>query len=337
MNSYWTYQILGWLAYAAVGITINLLNGVHLRTLMFTHVIFIASGIGMTHLFRREIRRRRPRPQKLTGMRMFLTAGVLLIGAIQTGVVIMTDIAVEPASREDWTKAAVAATWYGMTLGVGVWTMLYVRVAERRGQAARESELQLGLREAELRVLESQINPHFLFNCLNSIRALVALDGPRAQDMLTRLANVLRHSLRHERQHTVRLDAEVDAMADYLALEAVRFEDRMRVEVKVDPALNACPLPPMLLQTLVENAIKHGIGQVTGRGDLTVRAERQDGFLRLVVENTGQLREAAAASTPMGLANIRERLRLLYGDRASLRLEDGNGRVTATVLIPAVG
>jgi two-component system LytT family sensor kinase len=332
---YWYCQVLGWIAFGALGLTLNVLNGGRFRVLLITHILFILYSIGLTHLFRRQIQKRRARNQRGASLWLFLAAGVSLISGIQTALIILTSSFIAHEYQPSWPPSVIAALEWGMFMGTGIWTIMYIRLTEKRRQETQEVQLKLALREAELRALESQINPHFLFNCLNSIRALVLIDPPRSQDMLTRLANVLRHSLRHDRQHTVPLASEVEAVSDYLALEAVRFEERLRVQVVIDPAAAQCAIPPMLLQTLVENAIKHGIAQVSGNGDLIIRAERQGGVIRLTVENTGQLSDAPANPNQFGIANTRERLRLLYGDQASLNLNNGNGRVIATVQIPA--
>jgi two-component system LytT family sensor kinase len=333
MPTYWSCQLLGWLAYSAIGITINLLNGSQLRPLIVGHILLISLSIGLTHLSRNEIRKRRSADSPVTRQWPFLATAIFLISLIQTALVIGTNLVLVGGT---WPVTAVVALWWGMFIATGVWTILYIRFTERRTHAVREDRLQLALREAELRALESQINPHFLFNCLNSIRALVVIDPPRAQEMVTRLANVLRNSLRHDRQHTVPLVSELESVADYLALEAIRFEERLRSEIAVDPAVAQCFIPPMLLQTLVENAIKHGIGRVTGVGSLNIRAELIEGAIRLVVENTGRLASTPPTPNQLGLVNIRERLSLLYGERASLKLDDDNGLVRATVLIPAL-
>jgi LytS/YehU family sensor histidine kinase len=124
--------------------------------------------------------------------------------------------------------------------------------------------------------------------------------------------------------------------SDYLALEAVRFEERLRVRLEIDPAASNFPVPAMLLQTLVENAVKHGIAAEKNGGNLIIRATRKDGSLLVEVENTGHLSEVKPGAKPVGLANARERLRLLYGERASLQLTNGaGGMVTASVRIPA--
>jgi hypothetical protein len=327
---YWSYQLAGWLGYSAMGVAINLLNGAALSPLLIVHVVLVVCSIGLTDRLRENIRRQRRDGRSISELRLFLAVRVLLISVIQAAIVIGLNMTLTGGA---WSMTATIALWWGMLLATGGWTVLYVRFSERRRHVLRESHLRLGLREAELQALEAQINPHFLFNCLNSIRALVTIDPVRAQDMLTRLANVLRNSLRHERAHTVPLATELLAVSDYLALEAVRFEERLQARVVAPPEVRQCQVPPLVLQTLVENAIKHGIAHVPGQGILTVRGELDAGLLRLIVENTGTLVESSESSR-LGLANIRHRLQLLYGERASMRLEGADDRVTATVLIP---
>jgi LytS/YehU family sensor histidine kinase len=196
-------------------------------------------------------------------------------------------------------------------------------------------QMKLALSNAELRALEAQVNPHFLFNCLNSIRGMISEDPAQAQDMITRLANILRYGLQKDRHHTVPLVSEVEVVSDYLALESIRFEDRLRVHLEIDDTVRQMAVPPMILQTLVENAIKHGIEEVTSGGDLFVRASLDRNALRIEVENPGDLSDPRPGSTQIGLTNARERLRILYGEDASLQLESPSaGRVTATILMP---
>lgn len=332
-KAYWMCQVLGWLGYSAIGMAINLLNGAAPGPLMASHAVFVTASIGMTHLFRRQIRKRwpeRPLPQ----IWALLAGGVAAISVCQAALIIGTNL----LSGGRWSPVAVIALWWGMAVATTGWTILYIRLVERRLSAQREDHLQLALREAQLHALEFQMSPHFLFNCLNSIRALVAIDPERAQDMLTRLANVLRSRLQQGRQHTVPLGAEAEVTADYLALECVRFADRLRQQMQIDPRAAACTVPPLLLQTLVENAVKHGVSRHSGPCDIDIRAAVKEGRLELEVENTGYLcAEDRPGGTRVGLANVRERLHLLYGDEATLRLAElaGQARVRATVLLPA--
>jgi len=304
--------------------------------IVLDYVLFFGYCIALTDLLRRQILRRGW--LDAVSFRTFglgILAGVAL-GAIQTFLVVATDFALS-AGHGYFFQEPVGILW--TWLGVGVmdlyWIGLYCGVKTRLLSKERQFRLELALREAELRALEAQINPHFLFNCLNSIRGLVIEDPQKAQDMITRFATLLRHNLNHDSRHTVSLAAEAEVVADYLALEKVRFEDRLRLQVAIDPAAASLQVPPMILQTLVENALKHGIGRLTQGGDLQIRAAAHNGSLILEVENAGELTDSRTSDTQVGLNNIRERLRILYGDRASLALRNGEGgRVVATVQIP---
>src|SRR5262245_48311960 len=172
-------------------------------------------------------------------------------------------------------------------------------------------QAQLSLRQAELRALQAQINPHFLFNSLNAIRGTVTENPEQARDMITRLANLFRRSLRSDDAQMIPLSDEMAAVSDYLALESVRFEERLGVCVDVTSEAERCEVPAMLVQTLVENAVKHGISQLPRGGILSIRGILESGRLVLEVANTGSLQQANRNGTRTGLSNAQERLRLL--------------------------
>jgi sensor histidine kinase YesM len=202
--------------------------------------------------------------------------------------------------------------------------------------------LAANVKEAELRALKSQVNPHFLFNSLNSLRALIDEDAPRAREAVTRLANILRYSLQSGQLETVLLKDELRAVEDYLALEQIRHEERLMVHWEIADQARDQPIPPMLLQTLVENAVKYGISTRRDGGVITISARIETSILHIRVSNPGDLtspaNEASAkagSSTGVGLRNASERLRLLYGDKATLRLiAEPAGCVTASVAVP---
>ncbi len=190
------------------------------------------------------------------------------------------------------------------------------------------------VKEAELRALKSQINPHFIFNSLNSLRGLIDEDPDRARQAVTQLANLLRYSLQSGHLETVPFEDELRTVNDYLALEQVRHEARLRVRLDVAPGVLGCTVPPMLLQTLVENAVKYGIAPAREGGEVTITARCDRGALRIQVTNPGTL-AANGGSTGLGLRNAAERLRLLFGAHATLQLrEDPPGRVVAEVSVP---
>jgi LytS/YehU family sensor histidine kinase len=260
-----------------------------------------------------------------------------VLAALQTGLIVgVSFLFIGHRSEYLTDPAMILATWWGITWVNGTWIGLYSAITRRRRQREKETRLELALREAELRALEAQINPHFLFNCLNSIRGLVTEDPKLAQEMITRFAALLRYNLHADAGHTVPLSAEAEAVADYLTLEQVRFDERLHVRFDIDPKAAQLQVPPMLLQTLVENALKHGIGNLPEGGEIRIQASAEPDELVLNVENTGQLAGVSAASPQIGLNNIRERLRLIYGSRAGLELKNADGsRVTAMVRIPA--
>ena len=326
--AYWACQVFGWGAFPALALA---QKWTELRPDgRATQAVFFVGGIGLTHLLRREIRRRGWLSLPAWPLFGRLAIVVPLIGLVHATLAAFWGLAfVNPKEfRIDGN------TCIFMTMLTAVWAALYVLITGPRRQREIQVRLQLSLREAELRALEAQINPHFLFNSLNSIRALVIENPAKAQDMLTRLANILRYNLRTDVNHTVPLASEVDIVSDYLALESARYEDRLRVQMTIDPAAGEVQVPPMLLQSLVENALKHGIAPLTAGGDLTIRARVVGDVMLLEVENPGQVTEAAPEGTQLGIANIRERLRILYSGRAKLELKNRDGRVAATALIP---
>jgi signal transduction histidine kinase len=196
------------------------------------------------------------------------------------------------------------------------------------------------VKDAELRALKSQVNPHFIFNSLNSVRALIDEDPQRARSAVTQLANMLRYSLQSGTKETVAFEDELTVVNDYLALEQVRHEERLRLRLDIAPAALHRMVPPMLLQTLVENAVKYGVSTRPQGGEIAIEAGIENSDLIIAVRNPGHLtstprKSGEKPSTRVGLRNALDRLRLLCGDTASLDLrQTGADEVTATIIIP---
>jgi len=221
----------------------------------------------------------------------------------------------------------ITLVWVNGTITFAGWHSLYFfyHLFDRLNRSEIERlRLASNVKEAELRALKSQVNPHFIFNSLNSLRALIDEDPARARQSVTQLANLLRYSLQSGQLETVPFEDELRIVNDYLALEQVRHEERLRVRLDIAPDTLALPVPPMLLQTLVENAVKYGISTRAEGGEIAIIARCEHGALRLQVTNPGELATPAdktrAASTGVGLRNAAERLRLLFGERATLQL-----------------
>ncbi len=224
---------------------------------------------------------------------------------------------------------------YFAVLGIEHATFYFAEARERAVHAARLSSQ---LAEARLGALRSQLNPHFLFNSLNAITVLVRdQDTPAATRMLEQLGEVLRQVLHADRAHEVPLTEEIGFLERYLAIEQVRFSDRLRASFAVEPGLERALVPSFVLQPLVENALVHGLSRRTEGGTLTISVRREGEVLVLQVRNDGPALEAPApgARPGLGLANTRERLATMYGPRGTLILaDDPSGGVVATVRLP---
>jgi hypothetical protein len=211
-----------------------------------------------------------------------------------------------------------------------------VLVAFESVQAAarREAESRVLARDAELQMLRTQINPHFLFNSLNSISALTGFDPAAAREMTVDLAQFFRRTLALAERERITLGEEVTLCEHFLAIEKRRFGAKLNAELNVGAEAAACLLPPMTLQPLLENAIKHGIRQVEGGGTITVDAAVGDGALRIAVANPVDPDETPATTHGVGLKNLRERLAVLYGPRARIGWQRGPSQFAIEIHLP---
>jgi len=340
-RAYWLCQLAGWGAYGALVLVLYSASTPFWPMALHT-VIYASAGIGMTHLLRRRIHARGWARLPVPGLAWRILASSLLLGLLLTAVNAASSVTLlHLGPREEVRWIAVVFLWFNFAIVFICWELIYfvVHAVERARRAEVERwRLTAAARDAELRLLKGQMHPHFLFNCLNNLRSLIAEDPPRAQAMVTQLAGILRYSLSAESSGTVPLERELQVVRDYLALEGVRLEERLRVKLDISPESLAAPVPSMLVQTLVENAIKHGVARLPEGGEVSVHATVREAALHLTVESP-LARDAAPASAPegggIGLANARERLRLLFGERATLSLDPMEGdRATARVRIP---
>ncbi|MCX6612862.1 MAG: histidine kinase [Acidobacteria bacterium] len=320
---YWLCQSIGWGLYAVVN---TMLINTYMRlpwTTNFGLLSYGAAGILVTHTLRAHIHRTSllSKPWRTIAIHalfmiplgaLTLTALIQLCWYIVAGTTMST--------TEVSLKSIVAGIVFNMMFLMLIWLLIYFTVHLIWRSIAQ--------REAQLQALQAQINPHFLFNSLNSLRGLILENPAAAQDAVTRLSQLMRYSLTQSRRPTVPLSEEFDAIRDYLAIEKMRFEERLEVEWQIEDNLNNIEVPPMCLQTLVENALKHGVGKVT------IHASRTLGGLKLEVTNPGSLAPTKAPSTSTGLANVRERLHLLRGPQAKLTLSESAGQVLATIELP---
>jgi two-component system sensor histidine kinase AlgZ len=200
---------------------------------------------------------------------------------------------------------------------------------------ARAMQTSIQARDAELKALKAQINPHFLFNSLNSISALTSIDPARARDMCVLLGDFLRLTLGLGEKNLVHFSEELDLLEKYLAIEKVRFGARLRMHEEIQEESKVCLLPPLLLQPLVENAVKHGIATLPEGGDVRLAVQRQNGRLAILVENSWDPEAPPRRSGGLGLKNVQQRLEARYGKDASLRVNTEGELFQVMLSIPA--
>ncbi len=213
--------------------------------------------------------------------------------------------------------------------------MVWHFVEKNRNDQVDRLTLEKTVKELEVKTIKSHINPHFIFNSLNSIRALVDENPERARKAITELSNILRSSMQVEKMETVPLHKELDIVKDYLALEQMRFEERLKVEMKIDEDTLEQPVPPMMLQTLVENAIKHGISKSINGGFVKICSDFTKDNHELVVQNSGQL-NGEINEDGFGIKSTQDRLRFLYQGKARFEIKNINGNMVESKIIMPV-
>ena len=205
-----------------------------------------------------------------------------------------------------------------------------------RNAERRALELQVLAREAELKSLRAQLDPHFLFNSLNSVAALIGNDTAAARQMCFLMANFFRKSLTLARQQAIPLSEEVSLAQTFLAIEKVRFGDRLQTSFDIADDVKDVSVPPLMLQPLVENAVHHGVAHLLEGGEVCVQARRREGFLELVVANPCDPDRPPSRSTGVGLVNVRSRVETLCGHRASVDVDASETAFRVSILLPAV-
>jgi len=334
---FWLLQVLGWSGVTLFIAVVDKLKTADLPLSVLCGIV----GLAMTSLWRSWCKLRLQRGKRMVWQVAVLAA--LTMGMIQAVAVALLDRAMTGAN---WFKGS--AMWFTMlsSFWIGVmlaWNACYMAALSLRRNQRLEAEaflleaetlrLELLAKEAELRALQSQVNPHFFFNSLNSVRALMYEDVDNAANMIDRLATLMRYTLMSTFSDCVPLQQELDAVRAYLAIEQIRFEERLRMHFDIEPALAQATIPPMTLQTLVENAVKYGVERRTDGSEIRIVARQSGDCAMIEVANQGTLL-ANSSSTRVGISNARKRLALAKGEQARLDLSEQDGWVHATLTFP---
>ena len=358
---YWLFQGIGWGAFVLINVFFNWsfdqLETEEQKRLVFGRLgLFVVLGLAISHMMRLAIIRWNILQKKLEKQILqflILTTVFSLIGSIiDISIKFKWDVLLNffGLGHLSWdilvkkekeflnnTMLLVLNGAFQFFLYFFIWNLIYFMyhyIAKSRKQQLDTLQLEALVKELELKTIKAHINPHFIFNSLNSIRALVDENPQRAREAVTELSNILRSSMQTDKVERVSFEKELGIVKDYLALENMRFEDRLKVEYKIDEDTLDQPVPPMMLQTLVENAIKHGISKQINGGVVRIISDFKDNYHELAVQNTGFL-NGYANNEGFGLSSTTNRLSLLYGEKAKFEIKQVSPTlVEAKVLIP---
>ncbi|HEX8289071.1 MAG TPA: histidine kinase [Pyrinomonadaceae bacterium] len=346
LPTFWQLQIGGWLVYLAMiyitfltvapeGALYRLFEIKVIRT-----IIGFVLTCAMRPIYKHFTNRLSIQKTVLLALGVSIVFGMIWTGAEMTiadwrtdGYDVWANLARSPRSALDYGMTLTA--WSALYFGIKYWQQWQ----EERENILLERENALAAialaNQAQLEMLRYQLNPHFLFNSLNSLRASIDEDSARAKQMVTQLADFLRHSLQNGDCLKVSLADELEAAKNYLAIEKVRFEEKLQIFFDVEEAAKTFRVPCFLLNPLVENAVKHGFKNGAANPlEIRIAARVQNNELFLEVTNTGKLSQKSEANgTRIGLKNVRERLSRLFQGKSDFRLYEDNGLVRAVVLI----
>lgn len=342
---YWLCQLICWGGLLVAWILPLLVRGNDIADDALYGAVFAGSGLGLSHLLRVaflfHLRTARSWPATLLRLVPWVIAAFLAQSSIMLWTVGQLPQTASPVLYHiDQPGGSLFAYFDIITYCAPIliiWSGFYLAARSyRHYQDAELERLQLvaAAKDAELRSLQAQLNPHFLFNSLNTLRALIPRDLTAPREALTLLSDLLRAALTSGQEATIPFARELETVENYLALERLRFEERLAIRRTIDPSALVWPIPPFLLQTLVENAIKFGLNPREQGAEITLEATVSPAGLRVSVRNPGTL-NATSASTGLGVKNARSHLRLLFGPAAALHLRQLSPEVVeAELLIP---
>jgi len=335
---YWACQVGGWGMFAFGNFLIASIQNDPIGRILFFSLLIMSTGIGVTHLFRWWVHRRKWARLNIVN----LLPRIALSSVLMSCVFYITNTLISLLPKSDWPEwhALVNRNFLLDILNFSalflLWNIIYFAVKTFENWKREEImnlELQAANTEIELTSFKSQMNPHFMFNALNSIRALVDENPTKAKEAITMLSGMLRNSLISGKKQLVSIQEEMDVVEKYLSLEKIRFEERLNLKIAVDASCVGCEIPPLMLQTIAENGVKHGISKRLEGGNIEVKAHREGDYLVVKVINSGQLSNERSVEG-IGLSNTQKRLELLYHGKASFTMSEGEDVVITELRIP---
>lgn len=340
LTLYWILQVLGWSAFAFVNILFGTLSSGLSTIQLWAFVVLALFFLISTHFLRFIVKTYNWFKLEISQLILQSVVSILALSVLNVfGQIIINLIFGTLSPASDFKALVILVNLFVAFLFYAIWFLLYF-LFHFLDNYNNGLKYEAKINEIRLNHLKSQLNPHFIFNALNSVRALVDEDPNKAKIAITQISNMLRFSLMMDRKQTIDFADELNTVRDYLELETIRFEERLTVKYQIESAAYGYKIPPMMLQTIVENAIKHGISNLVKGGIIEIKCrEGISNELYIQVINSGHLTSnpnlKKQGDGGHGLSNTVQRLKLMYGDMASFRIfNSGSEFVISEIKIP---
>ena len=337
-NKYWLIQIVGWSLYALLNIYISFFvpNDSHVKTITI-NILLIAGGIAITHYFRKFLIKRKWFELETTSLiTRVLAANILMAFAFCVWQYILLNIFFSDIENISSLRQLIKPFMSAYLILLG-WSLIYFTwsyIESNRSRIIERLQLQNDMQELELKSMRANLQPHFIFNSLNSIRALVKEDPDASREAITKLSKILRSSI-STKENSITLDEELRLVENYLHLEKIRFEERLQYEFNIAYNTRTAMVPPMLLQNMVENAVKHGISLQEDGGTIWLSAEIDDDLIKIRIKNEGKINEEnKLKGTGFGMSSSQKRLNHLYPEAPPINMKEEDNHVIVEICIP---
>ncbi|MCU0335171.1 MAG: histidine kinase [Chitinophagaceae bacterium] len=338
LKTYWLCQLAGWTGFVLIEVSnyTFFIAKTFIPALVLTFSLQAVAGLLLMHGYRWYLHRTRYQWRASSGIWLKALADTLVLACLQT---VLADLMYTIVGGISFLKQLELIDFVGSVYNwmryIGVWVIIYYMYQLLKSSSEAEKALltaESNSRNAELELLKAQLNPHFLFNALNSIKALVTIDPEKSRTAIVQLSEILRFTLQYNREQLIPLEQELAETTKYLALEQLRYGNRLVFHVNRHIPTADWVVPPAMLLTLAENAVKHGIGQLENGGHIDIVVAAEGPWLCITMRNSGQYQPQGHVG--LGLKQIRTRLEALYQDRASLHIHNQAGSVEARLKIP---
>jgi sensor histidine kinase YesM len=339
LSNYWLCQLTGWLGMVFVEMTnyTFFIVGKFNTTILYTFLSAALLGLLLTHTYRYFINKWPVFQKPMSYIWILALLSTLLLALIIT---IITQIGWVLITDDDWKKnftfITIAASIMNWARYVGVWIIIYFmyKIMKQNNKIREEkTSFESLAKTTELELLKSQLNPHFLFNALNVIKALVAINPEQSRDAIVKLSELLRFTLQYGKERLIPLKFELQEVAKYLELEQLRFGERLSVSFDIPQHLQHVAIPPAIALTLAENAVKHGVARHMGDGFIRIGVtEATPGTCALAITNSGNYQPTS--SSGIGLKHVTRRLDEIFSGKASFSIAQQDQTVVATLKLP---